>query len=473
MNDPKKRVTSRSMRNGHSGKHNDRQFNIDHAGHINDTRDNIYWNIYDGEYKTGGQHQYSFDETEKKYYTDHYSAALELQNDKYKKNRQYKRCKTIDDILYSAKSGPDETILQIGSKQTGGTDRNILIDCVHKFLATVEERYKQYHVLNYAFHFDETTDHIHLRGVFDYTDKNGNLKVGQKEALKQMGIQCPNVGNEDTRYNNRKMTFSQELRETWQQIVIAHGIDIETEPLEQGKIRIPTNQYKAEQEQKHYDELKKQVKDIQQAEGNLEQREQTITTWQDEIEQREQSLSQLEEDINSREDIAFQKEQELNQRIESADAEIQRQNARKLKAKQQADKMILAEQQRADRAITDVQQQIDEMNSTLDSKQKQFDEIKHKLNTEHIELKDRNDNMKTEINDKMKQLDNIDSTLRNKTKELNKRLELLDQVNSDIQDHLQTAIAEFPEFQGRTIRVVDEINKNMTQLNKAIDDMER
>ena len=455
MNDSKKRVTSRSMRNGHSGKHNDRQFNIDHADHINDTRDNIYWNIYDGEYKTGGQHQYSFDETEKKYYTDHYSAALELQNDKYKKNRQYKRCKTIDDILYSAKSGPDETILQIGSKQTGGTDRNILIDCVHKFLATVEERYKQYHVLNYAFHFDETTDHIHLRGVFDYTDKNGNLKVGQKEALKQMGIQCPNVGNEDTRYNNRKMTFSQELRETWQQIVIAHGIDIETEPLEQGKIRIPTNQYKAEQEQKHYDELKKQVKDIQQAEGNLEQREQTITTWQDEIEQREQSLSQLEEDINSREDIAFQKEQELNQRIESADAEIQHQNARKLKAKQQADKMILAEQQRADRAITDVQKQIDEMNNTLDDETKKFNEIGQKLNNEYNDLVSRNEQTKAK---------------------LNKQLDVLDETEQMISDHINTVIDQVPGFDQIAKHIGIKINKDIDKLNQSInelDDLER
>lgn len=441
MNDSKKRVTSRSMRNGHSGKHNDRQFNIDHADHINDTRDNIYWNIYDGEYKTGGQHQYSFDETEKKYYTDHYSAALELQNDKYKKNRQYKRCKTIDDILYSAKSGPDETILQIGSKQTGGTDRNILIDCVHKFLATVEERYKQYHVLNYAFHFDETTDHIHLRGVFDYTDKNGNLKVGQKEALKQMGIQCPNVGNEDTRYNNRKMTFSQELRETWQQIVIAHGIDIETEPLEQGKIRIPTNQYKAEQEQKHYDELKKQVKDIQQAEGNLEQRE--------------QSLSQLEEDINSREDIAFQKEQELNQRIESADAEIQHQNARKLKAKQQADKMILAEQQRADRAITDVQKQIDEMNNTLDDETKKFNEIGQKLNNEYNDLVSRNEQTKAK---------------------LNKQLDVLDETEQMISDHINTVIDQVPGFDQIAKHIGIKINKDIDKLNQSInelDDLER
>lgn len=455
MNDPKKRVTSRSMRTGHSGKHNDRQFNIDHADHINDTRDNIYWNIYDGEYQTGGQHQYSFDEAEKKYYTEHYSDALELQNAKYKKNRQYKRCRTIDDILYNDKTGPDEMLLQIGSSKTGGTTRDTLINCVHEFIENVKQKYKQYHILNYAFHFDETTDHIHLRGVFDYTDKNGNLKVGQKEALKQMGIQCPNVGNEDTRYNNRKMTFSQELRETWQQIVIAHGIDIETEPLEQGKIRIPTNQYKAEQEQKHYDELKKQVKDIQQAEGNLEQREQTITTWQDEIEQREQSLSQLEEDINSREDIAFQKEQELNQRIESADAEIQRQNARKLKAKQQADKMILAEQQRADRAITDVQKQIDEMNNTLDDETKKFNEIGQKLNNEYNDLVSRNEQTKAK---------------------LNKQLDVLDETEQMISDHINTVIDQVPGFDQIAKHIGIKINKDIDKLNQSInelDDLER
>ena len=454
MNDSKKRVTSRSMRNGHSGKHNDRQFNIEHADHIqiDKTQNNIYWNIYDGEYKTGGQHQYSFDEAEKKYYTEHYSDALELQNAKYKKNRQYKRCKTIDDMLYNSKTGLDETILQIGSSKTGGTTRDTLIQCVHEFIENVKQKYKQYHILNYAFHFDETSDHVHIRGVYDYTDKNGNLKVGQKEALKQMGIQCPNVGNEDTRYNNRKMTFSQELRETWQQIVIAHGIDIETEPLEQGKIRIPTNQYKAEQEQKHYDELKKQVKDIQQAEGNLEQREQTITTWQDEIEQREQSLSQLEEDINSREDIAFQKEQELNQRIESADAEIKRQTARVQSAKSNADKQIQAEQQRTETAIRGMQEDMSNMETELSDAKKRFKRVQHKLNSEYDELVQRNDIVNAKLNDK---------------------IDALNDVEQMIADHINKVSEELPGFEPVGIRVANKINKDIQRLSDTLDDLDR
>lgn len=454
MNDSKKRVTSRSMRNGHSGKHNDRQFNIEHADHIqiDKTQNNIYWNIYDGEYQTGGQHQYSFDEAEKKYYTEHYSDALEFQNAKYKKNRQYKRCKTIDDMLYNSKTGPDETILQIGSSKTGGTTRDTLIQCVHEFIENVKQKYKQYHILNYAFHFDETSDHVHIRGVYDYTDKNGNLKVGQKEALKQMGIQCPNVGNEDTRYNNRKITFSQELRETWQQIVIAHGIDIETEPLEQGKIRIPTNQYKAEQEQKHYDELKKQVKDIQRAEGNLEQREQTITTWQDEIEQREQSLSQLEENINSREDIAFQKEQELNQRIECADAEIQRQTARVQSAKSNADKQIQAEQQRTETAIRGMQEDMSNMETELSDAKKRFKRVQHKLNSEYDELVQRNDIVNAKLNDK---------------------IDALNDVEQMIADHINKVSEELPGFEPVGIRVANKINKDIQRLSDTLDDLDR
>lgn len=430
MNDSKKRVTSRSMRTGHSGKHNDRQFNIDHADHINDTRDNIYWNIYDGEYQTGGQHQYSFDEAEKKYYTEHYSDALELQNAKYKKNRQYKRCRTIDDILYNDKTGPDEMLLQIGSSKTGGTTRDTLINCVHEFIENVKQKYKQYHILNYAFHFDETSDHVHIRGVYDYTDKNGNLKVGQKEALKQMGIQCPNKGNEDTRYNNRKITFSQDLRSMWQQIVIAHGIDIETEPLEQGKIRIQTNQYKAEQEQKHYDELKKQVKDIQQAEGNLEQREQSIISWQDEIEQREQSLSQLEENINSREDIAFQKEQELNQRMESADAEIQRQTARIQSAQREADQQIQKQKEQTQKQLEALEQSTNEqIEKHKKDSQKRIEELKQKEEQQKIELESQNKELKS-INVKL-QGENIAYENRNNVLKTNNK-DLKD-INSNLQ----------------------------------------
>ena len=454
MNDSKKRVTSRSMRNGHSGKHNDRQFNIEHADHIqiDKTQNNIYWNIYDGEYKTGGQHQYSFDEAEKKYYTEHYSDALELQNAKYKKNRQYKRCRTIDDILYNDKTGPDEMLLQIGSSKTGGTTRDTLIQCVHEFIENVKQKYKQYHILNYAFHFDETSDHIHIRGVYDYVDKNGHLKVGQKEALKQMGIQCPNKSNEDTRYNNRKITFSQDLRSMWQQIVIAHGIDIETEPAEPGKIRIPTNQYKAEQEQKHYDELKKQVKDIQQAEGNLEQREQSIISWQDEIEQREQSLSQLEEDINSKEDIAFQKEQELNQRMESADAEIQRQTARIQSAKQEADKQLQEQQKRTQEQLDAMQQEIDDRQSLLKEKQESYNKIRDKLNKDYDDLVDRNEQINSELTERKNVLESIEQT---------------------IKDHAERSVKEFPSLAGITKEFTDALDDDVQQIYEQLDELER
>ena len=52
-----------------------------------------------------------------------------------------------------------------------------------------------------------------MRRVWDYDDVDGIRKVGQSGALRQAGVPCPEEEAEESRYNNRKMTFDRYSRE--------------------------------------------------------------------------------------------------------------------------------------------------------------------------------------------------------------------------------------------------------------------
>lgn len=76
-----------------SVKHNDRNFNFNNAKHIDKTRqnENFYINRYLDDTIT-------FEECEKRYYQENYLQWLEVQNEKYRKRRQYVYVRSIDNI---------------------------------------------------------------------------------------------------------------------------------------------------------------------------------------------------------------------------------------------------------------------------------------------------------------------------------------------------------------------------------------
>ena len=70
-----------------TGKHNDRTFDLNKATHIDQTRqnENFYINRYLDDTIT-------FEECERRYFQENYSQWLEIQNEKYRKRRQCRRC---------------------------------------------------------------------------------------------------------------------------------------------------------------------------------------------------------------------------------------------------------------------------------------------------------------------------------------------------------------------------------------------
>ena len=108
------RATIHNGRTSHLGaftpKHNDRNFNINHAEHIDPERvkNNRYWNW------TGKE--ITFEAAEIAFYEKHIRKHLDAQNARYEAQRHAERAKTMDEYRRSPQTCPEEVILQIGKR---------------------------------------------------------------------------------------------------------------------------------------------------------------------------------------------------------------------------------------------------------------------------------------------------------------------------------------------------------------------
>lgn len=256
------RVTAHNGRTGKNGaysaKHNDRNFDLQTADHIDPERSsgNWYWK-WD---KTAD----SFDEAEKNFYDKYFADMLQKRNDMYIKNGHRERIQSMDAYRSNPKSCPEETILQIGKLgQTVDPEllRRICIDYINWML----KRYPQARLLDVALHVDEEgAPHMHMRQVWVGHDKYGNLCVGQAKALAEMGINRPDPSKPQSRHNNAKMVYTRECRKHLIEVCRKHGLDIEEEPKEASKSGLTLLEYKRQQEQAKLKDLQNEITDLQQ-----------------------------------------------------------------------------------------------------------------------------------------------------------------------------------------------------------------
>lgn len=239
-------------------KHNDRQYDTTDDKHIDDVMKalNEYFVLQYG-YKG-----MTFEEMELEYYKRNYSEALKEQNNKYIKKGQKDRLKTIEDWAYNDKKKmPDEIILQIGNKDEHYDGETLLI-CLEDFRKIVENRYgKNFKMFNMVLHVDEKngTPHAHLRGVFEY-EENGIKKIGTDKALKSLGIQPPKPHEKIGRYNNRKQTFTDDIRKIWYEVIKSHGIEIDEEVKNPSQKHLETQNYKIQQNEKTLKEQEEEIR---------------------------------------------------------------------------------------------------------------------------------------------------------------------------------------------------------------------
>lgn len=334
----------KTMNNGRANKttgevylagHDDRQFDLETAEHINAalTKYNKYYTYYPG--------NLSFQGVEKKYYTENYSEAQEAKNERYRANRHPERCKSIDDLLKSPRTCPEETIYQVG-KMGNTIEPELLDEICKKQLKWEQEQFPQVKILDAALHVDEATPHVHVRKVWEAQGKDG-LIVSQTKALEQMGVERPDMTKPKSRYNNAKMTYTHACREHFQELCKEYDLEIETEPQEASKSGLTLKEYQRRQEEKKLKEAEKQLESVNEEIGfqdiyllNVnelaEKREKEYEQVSRELEQTKQELESRDVQMTLKEQEIFKQEQE----IVNLEKELVRANTELTRAKQEA-----------------------------------------------------------------------------------------------------------------------------------------
>ena len=252
----KKRANGHRSRKGTNGKvinakHNDRNFDVSKADHINENLidKNVVWKYVDvneggekeeekkaaEEQKSESELRETLDDYEEKVYEKYFSKALENRNEKQIKARHKDRVQTMEQYRLNAKFCPEESIWTIGNRDNR-IEPELLQTIWEEFTAWHKETYPNVLMLDATLHLDEpnAAPHIHRRDVWRY-EVDGHWEISQKEALKAMGIERPDLSKKESKYNNAKMTYTAQTRAKWIEIAERHGIEIEKEPQEKSR----------------------------------------------------------------------------------------------------------------------------------------------------------------------------------------------------------------------------------------------
>ena len=224
----KMRITQHNARAGKHGvfspKHNDRNFDVAQAPHIDSSKTpgNWTWHCFKNKAMT-------FDEAERRAYNLLFGETLKKQNARHIKAGHRNRIKSMDDYRSGRLTCPEEVIMLIG-------DRNHTVDAQTlsivwtDYIVWQQKTYPQVKVLDAALHVDEQgAPHMHMRQVWIAHSADGDT-VGQNKALQQMGVKRPDPDKKQDRHNNAKITFSRDCRQQFAAICKQHGLEIETTP---------------------------------------------------------------------------------------------------------------------------------------------------------------------------------------------------------------------------------------------------
>lgn len=297
-------------------KHNDRNFNIKNAEHIDPerVRNNRYWNW------TGKE--ITFEAAEQIFYEKYIRKHLDAQNTRYRAQRHAERAKTMDEYRRSPQTCPEEVILQIG--KLGDTiPADMMARIIQEQINWEQQTFPGVRVLDVALHMDEQgAPHIHERRAWVYTDKNGNTAISQNKSLEQMGVELPNPDRPRGRFNNRKQTFSKRCREHLLQICREHGLEIEEIPQEKSRNGRTLEDYQAsEAEKRAADAERRRQFSERAAESAEKQAESARNTARSYEEHAERVANQINNEYGELADAGLQK-QDMQKQIEQLQERI-------------------------------------------------------------------------------------------------------------------------------------------------------
>lgn len=354
-------------------KHNDRNFNIKNAEHIDPERvkNNRYWNW------TGKE--ITFEDAEIAFYEKHISAHLEAQNARYRAQRHAERAKTMDEYRKSPQTCPEEVILMIG--KAGDTiPADMMARIIQEQINWEQKQFPGLKVLDVALHMDEQgAPHIHERRAWVYTDKDGNTAISQNKSLEQMGVELPNPDRPRSRFNNRKQTFSKRCREHLLQICREHGLEIEEIPQEKSKSGRTMEDYKASEAEKRAAEADRRRQFSERAAESAEkQAESARDTARSYEEHAERVAGQINAEYGELADAGLQK-QDMQKQVEQLQERID--NLQEQLEYARADyKKAYLKCRRAERRAADLQsiltaaerRQVEQIRQEQEQEQKQF-----------------------------------------------------------------------------------------------------
>lgn len=335
------RLTKHNGRAGKNGvynpKHNDRSFDVSHSEHINEERAalNIYWDCYNGikqrAEKNSDEIQLAstFEEVEQLYYRRFYSDYTDAQNERNAQSRHTERNRSPGDLLKNKKTCPEESLLQIGTKEEHVPAETLLVIAT-EFFAEYEERFGSHvHILDWALHLDESTPHIHERHVFDCENQYGELCPQQEKALEALGFDLPNPDKKLSRHNNRKMVFDATCRAMLFEICKKHGLHLEEEPEYGGRKYLEKQDFILAKQKKQLAEqaevLTSQQTEIAVQSQTIQKQEAAIQEKEDKLEELTLKIEDVEALIDDVSEIAYDKAVEVvadTVRVETHKADI-------------------------------------------------------------------------------------------------------------------------------------------------------
>ena len=272
-------------------RHNDRNFDISHAEHIDPERTgkNIYWNWT-------GESNISFEDAEKLFYEQHCRTHLDAKNARYVAQRHPERVRTMDEYRRNPRTCPEETILMIGNKNEYIPAKTLQAIC-EDLRNWEEKQIPGLRVLNMALHVDEQgAPHIHMRKAWIYRDENGTESISQGKALEKAGIPLPHPDKPQGRNNNRKQVFSQQERQALYEICRGYGLEnlLEMQPRERSKSGQTLTEYQARQAEERANAAEMRERAAEQA---AEQARRELNAIQAEKKQLQQQNTELQKQI--------------------------------------------------------------------------------------------------------------------------------------------------------------------------------
>ena len=282
------RCNSHNSRKGTNGKvigskHNDRDFNLDsqYASHIDKTKsgNNLY--IYYQEIEEKNVKEMTFDEYEEQVYKKNFCEFLAVKNCKAKDCRHPDRMQTMEQLRQAFKTCPEESIFTVGNMNEQ-IPADTLISIFDKFIEWHKATFPNCMLLDAAVHVDEANPHIHWRKI--WTAHEGKmLIINQNKALAEMGVDVPFPDKEKGRYNNAKITYTNQCHAKQIELARSYGYEIEVEPKQKSQQGKTLLQVKCDTLEKQIAEKDSEIERLQGQVLTLSQRVEDLTEQANEL----------------------------------------------------------------------------------------------------------------------------------------------------------------------------------------------